>query len=163
MAYVEADSYTTVARVQSLVGRGAFSSSTVPTLQMVYDFMALRAMQITARVAREGMTISVATKGNLSTTMTLADQANMYYAAGDSIFAHDVKDLGDSPDRAKALWDQGDKVMEALADTVSAGAGSVIGVKTATSTGGIAKADFTDVGTRVEVDVHELFGPKTRW
>ena len=148
-SYAETDTYTTVARVQSLVGRGAWldgATPTAPSLQEVKDFMALRAVQITAKAALANVTISVSTRLNGSTAMGLADRANAFFAAGDVVFAHDSKN-NRPPDRAQALWDEAKLALEMMEGvlTLTAGGGSV---RTATATGGVPKADFTDFGAR---------------
>ena len=159
-AYVEADSFTTVARVQSLVGRGAFTSATHPSLQEVYDFMALRAVELIGKAAEEGITISTSTRLDGSTAMGLADRANMCLAAGDVIFAHDSKD-GRPPDRSIALWAEARDLFDPMIAVLKAPTGGH-SVRTATATGGITKADFTQGGARAEVDAADLFNMDTR-
>jgi hypothetical protein len=160
-AYVEADSYTTIARVQALVARGVFSSSTIPTQQQVYDFMALDAGEVTARVAQEGVAITTATRLDGSNAMVLADQANMYLAAADALFAHESKD-GAPSERVQALWSRGQEVLEALASTVSAASGTGAGVRSSTATGGIVKDAFSSGSTREEFPHTDLFDLNTR-
>ena len=158
--YVEADCFTTLLNVQGLVGRGAFSTTTQPTLQIVLNLMALRAARIVGRVAELGLTISVSTRQDGSLAMQLADSCNMRYSAGDVIFAHDSKDQR-PPDRTIALWAEAREDLESLISTLKATT-SKIGVRTATSTGGISKADFTDINNAGEIVRGDLFDVKTR-
>jgi hypothetical protein len=111
MAFTASDSYTTQARVESLVQRGSFTSGTTPTAQQVLDFMALRSAEITSALANAGLAITPPTITN-TTIARLCDMANAMLAAGDAILAHDVKDEQLAA-ISKELWAEGRSQLEA--------------------------------------------------
>jgi hypothetical protein len=159
-AFVAGDSYTTQTRVESLVQRGTFTTASRPTAQQVLDFMALRGAEVTAALARAGYGVSPPTIAD-STIARLADLANAMLAAGDAIQAHDVKDEKLAA-LSEQLWAEGRKQLDAaiaFAASTLTGGGSV---RSATSTGGITKADFTDGGGRSEREVADIFTMDTR-
>jgi len=160
-AFVANDSYTTQARVESLCQRGAFDGSSKPSAQQVLDFMALRAAEITATIAKTGYAITPPAPAD-TTLARLCDLANAMLAAGDAILAHEVKD-GSPEDLIRELWADGRKQLDAAVVYAESKLTTGGNVRSATSTGGIAKADFTDGGTVKELDPSEKFTMRQRW
>ncbi len=172
-AFVEADSYTTIDRVEALVARGVLSGTTVPTSQHALDRMALRGAEVSARINSLGFAatppsggspISEATAAG-KTLKNLADSANAHLAAGDVLFMHDIKSADTDPPGVQALWDEGYKQLDALEGFVVSGAlgSATSSARTSTTTGGIAAAQFNESGFEAEPPRSKGFGVNTRW
>lgn len=169
---VEGDSYTTQAHVEQWVQRGTFGAGSKPTAAQVLEAMKLRASEITNVLIRSGLTASPPTGGAPLATTTdkqkalkdCCDLANALLAAGDTIFMHDTRDQA-TVARAQALWAEGELKLdsvEMLAQVAQLGSVDEIGVRNA-QTGGIPHEDFTDSGTKTEVDNSDLFNMGTRF
>jgi hypothetical protein len=171
--FVAADSFTTQAHVESRLGRGAFDGSSVPTQQQVLDFMALRSSRVRSVLVAAGLSFTVPNGGATIGTSTadaltltnLCDDANALFAAGDAAAARDIHDGKESP-QAVALWAEAQSVIEdirAQATKMSFGT-ATSGARSATTTGGITKADFNETGQGAEIPRSSLFNSSTnRW
>jgi hypothetical protein len=171
-AAVEGDSYTTQAHVEQWVQRGTFTTLSKPTLAQVLEAMKLRASEVTSVLLKNGIAASPPSGGATLPVTTaseialkdLCDLANALAAAGDTIFMHDTRDQA-NVERAKALWAEAAVKRQEIEQFVDLAIvdPNDIGVRTATSSGGVARADFTDGGEAAELDRGDLFSPTTRW
>ena len=169
---VEGDSYTTQVHVEQWVQRGTFTSSTKPSAAQVLEAMMLRASEVTSVLLKNGIAASPPSGGAPLAVTTdsqialknLCDLANSLAAAGDAVFMHDTRDQA-NVDRAKALWAEAELKRTEIQEFIDLAVSDPndVGVRTATSSGGVGRADFTDGGTAAEVDRHDLFNPTTRW
>lgn len=173
MPFVAADSFTTIARVEARVGRGAFEASgSVPNIQQVLDWMALRSSEIGSVMVAAGLSYTVPNGGGAIPTNTadgirlanLADNANALFAAGDAIAARDTRE-GAPPDQAVALWAEARLVLgdiAVLGGAIAVALGTGYG-RSSTTTGGIEKADFNEIGQGAERPRSSLVNLDTKW
>jgi hypothetical protein len=121
VALTENDCFCLVDDVEALVGRGAFSVSTVPTEQQVIDTMARRAAALEVVLASIGVAKTVST-GSAPLLATGADarlyrlcgQANAYLAAADAILMNQTRDTVSVPEKAKAYLAIADDIVATI-------------------------------------------------
>lgn len=130
ITYTENDAFCTLADVKSLVQRGAFGASTIPTESQVLDFMAWRAAEIEAVLQANGYAKTIPGGGAPIGTASdeairigrLARNLNARGAAADAIFSHEVRDRGDLPERSRALITEYQEGLGRLAALLQSGA-----------------------------------------
>lgn len=104
------DSFCELADVAGMVGRGPFTTDTIPPVDDVLRFMALRSARAQAALAQEGLTFTVP-----SGAAPLSEDADpdLYRlcrefaalaAAGDAVAAAAARDSDEPPGKAVAFW-----------------------------------------------------------
>lgn len=159
MAYSFNDSFTTQALVQARCARGAFDATSSPTLQEVTDAAAQRGAQIEAAIQAAGANATVNSGSNpingetgaLQTLFRLCQLSNTLLAGGDALEMHGIRDAESASPPWVTLWEDGQKQLELAVSFVQSGVLSTSEdtkgtVRTATSTGGVPKADFPATG-----------------
>lgn len=146
MAYTANDAFCAITDVEALVGRGAYSVSTVPTNQQVLDWMARRAAQVEARLANGGQAYTVQSRGNafpgspsavVGRLKILCEVANAHGAAADAILMHEVKLPDGVPSAAEVLlkaYEDDLKQIDLLCVDLSRDASSAVSISYTTST-----------------------------
>lgn len=166
-AHGEEDAFCALGDVAAITGGPPFDETLPPTQGQVLDWMAWHAAQIQARMATVGSTLTVPSGNNPITTSAeasdtirrLARMANSFLAAGNVIYAREVRDNDDVP-RARALWKQGAEVLDQLA-TLLDKTREQSGIRTHLATGGVAAADFANGG--YDRPASDLYSLRRRW
>ena len=124
MAYTASDAFCAATDVEGLVGRGAFTSSTVPTAQQVLDWMARVAAEVESKLFESSLNYTVSTHGTpfpatptdpkVFLAKVLAESANALGAAAIVLEIHGVKDSDGKSYEGKVLRDQYNEVLAAL-------------------------------------------------
>jgi hypothetical protein len=156
MAYDDADAFCAQTDVEAHVGRGAYTATTQPTGPEVLDFMAERAGQIQARLSAVGYAATPASGSAPISTASddgkalerLVRKVNAMLAAGDVVAAHDTRDDPEAPPPAKALWEEGYRVLGELL---------------AFAAGVLAVALRSKVNSPQELEVEDLIHVTQKW
>lgn len=131
MPYTAAnDAFCAQTDVEGLCGRGAFTSSTVPTAQQCLDWMARVAAEVESKLAAAGSAYTVTSHGSpfpatpsdpkVYRQKVLAESANAYGAAAQLLFMHGVKDDQGNSAQATRLFEQYAGLLEAIGSEVTA-------------------------------------------
>jgi len=144
------DAYNEIEDVEIRLGIGAFSATTFPTDQAVFDWMAQFASKITVAVAEVGLTISPdsASADHLDPTTDLGKlcrAANELNAAGQVLLALDERAEGKEVSGTPKLYlDMASAMLEGCVSIAAIQAGGSGDVRTHTTTGGITSTSYTE-------------------